>query len=70
MEEMLTSSFVPGVMLLFPLRVVGSLLDEARARQRLERQLDSIYWKGYVVADRIKIDLKDLWTFRGKDVQE
>lgn len=64
MEELQLSN-VPGVMLLFPLRVVGSLLDDAATRSRLMKQLDAIYWKGFIVADRIKIDLEDLWAFMG-----
>lgn len=63
MQELLESSGIPGVMLLFPLRVVGSLLNQLDTRTRLVRQLDAIYWKGYVVADRVKIDLEDLWEF-------
>ncbi|KID63407.1 C6 finger domain protein, partial [Metarhizium hybridum] len=64
-DQLLQSSNVPGVMLLFPLRVVGSLLTETEARMGVVAQLNTIYWKGYVVADRVKVDLHDLWAFSG-----
>ncbi|EFY91084.1 hypothetical protein MAC_02970 [Metarhizium acridum CQMa 102] len=64
-DRLLQSSNVPGVMLLFPLRVVGSLLTETDARLKVVAQLDTIYWKGYVVADRVKVDLNILWAFSG-----
>ncbi|OAA43776.1 hypothetical protein NOR_04351 [Metarhizium rileyi] len=61
-DALLRSSYVPGVMLLFSLRVVGSLADETDLRSRLLTQLDTIYWKGYVVAERVKVDLNELWA--------
>ncbi|TWU78636.1 hypothetical protein ED733_005365 [Metarhizium rileyi] len=61
-DALLRSSNVPGVMLLFSLRVVGSLADETDLRSRLLTQLDTIYWKGYVVAERVKVDLNELWA--------
>lgn len=67
MEELLQLSNVPGVMLLYPLRVVGSLLEDVDTKLRLMKQLDVIYWKGFIVADRVKVDLEDLWAFKGLD---
>jgi hypothetical protein len=62
MEQLLHTSCIPGVMLLFPLRVVGSLLSQTAERTRLMAQLDTIRCKGYAVADRVKTDLQELWA--------
>jgi hypothetical protein len=64
MERLLHSSSVPGVMLLFPLRVVGSLLSQTAERPRLIALLDSVHCKGYAVAHRVKTDLRELWELQ------
>jgi hypothetical protein len=63
-ETIQAASYVPGVLLLFALRMAGvHATDETLMRIVVER-LDSIYCKGFVVSLRIKFDLQELWEYR------
>ena len=68
MGQLLESSTLPGVMLLFPLRFVGSLIEDMDTRSRILAQLDLIYQDGYVVANRVREDLTGFWELKGCNV--
>jgi hypothetical protein len=55
------ASSIPELLLLFALRMAGvHATDDALMLMVVER-LDTIYWKGFVVSRRIKLDLQELW---------
>lgn len=64
-ESIVSSENIPGVLLLFPLRVAGSLAGDLEMRRRITACLDKVYWKGFVVTQQVKIDLQDLWAYQG-----
>ncbi|KAG9254268.1 fungal-specific transcription factor domain-containing protein [Emericellopsis atlantica] len=57
-----TFSGIPGIMLLFPLRMVGVHASDRRTRLEVLRILARIYQLGFVVADRIRVDLEECWA--------
>lgn len=63
-ERVLRSSGIPGVLLLFPLRMAGAGVFETSKKRKILKLLDRIYQTGFVVADIIRIDLEDLWRHR------
>jgi hypothetical protein len=64
-EQLLKSSDIPGVMLLFPLRLAGCHAQNREERYRVLQALDRVYWKGFVVSNRVQIDLEELWGYEG-----
>jgi hypothetical protein len=63
-EKIQAALYVPGVLLLFALRMAGvHATDKTLTRMVVER-LDTIYQEGFVVSWRIKSDLKEFWESR------
>ncbi len=60
----------PGVLLLFPLRVAGSLAGNMAMKRQIVACLDSIFWKGFVVTEQVKLDLQQFWTFHGLEYRQ
>lgn len=60
-ERSLENSAIPGVILLFPLRMAGANALKTEHRAELVEILDRIYRSGFVVSDRIKVDVQELW---------
>lgn len=54
----------PGVLLLFALRIAGVHATDITLMQKVIEHLDSIYSEGFVVSEKIKSDLKELWDYR------
>ncbi|KAF2476599.1 uncharacterized protein BDR25DRAFT_375589 [Lindgomyces ingoldianus] len=67
-EQILDASVIPGVMLLFPLRLAGSHTKNSDQRRRIWKILDQVHWKGFIVSDRIKTDLQELWQYQGLEM--
>ncbi|KAH8804371.1 fungal-specific transcription factor domain-containing protein [Xylogone sp. PMI_703] len=64
LAELIMMSDVPGVTLLFPLRVAGAYCNNLQQRSWVFRLLDRVYQGGFVVSNRIKVDLQDLWDYK------
>lgn len=62
-EQSLEASIVPGVTLLFPLRMAGANAFQAEQRTKVVDLLGQIYRSGFIVSNRIKVDVQDLWQF-------
>lgn len=56
-------SGIPGVILLFPLRMVGVHVSDDWTRTEVLGILAQIRQQGFVVADRISQDLGEVWSF-------
>ncbi|KAJ5656003.1 hypothetical protein N7507_007953 [Penicillium longicatenatum] len=63
-DRLLRSSGIPGVLLLFPLRMAGANVSEDSKKRKILKLLDRIYRMGFVVADIIRIDLEDIWRYQ------
>ncbi|KAH7165166.1 hypothetical protein EDB81DRAFT_678820 [Dactylonectria macrodidyma] len=59
-------STIPGVLLLFPLRMAGANTTSADGKKRIRAILSRIYQKGFVVSDRIKVDLERCWEYQSR----
>jgi hypothetical protein len=57
------SSNLTGILLLFPLRIMGSHIQEVGRKKEVVNNLDQIHRKGFVVSGRIKVDLEDLGVY-------
>lgn len=53
---------ISGVLFLFPLRVAGSLATDADTKAQIFQLLDTVHRQGFVVAERVRIDLAELYT--------
>ncbi|POR31888.1 Uncharacterized protein TPAR_07908 [Tolypocladium paradoxum] len=63
-QNIVVASDIPGVTLMFPLRMGGAHAVEAQQRTNVLRILGQVYQKGFVVSDRITVDLRELWEFQ------
>lgn len=64
-HNIMVSSDIPGVSLMFPLRMAGAHAVEAQQRSNVMSILGQVYQKGFVVSDRIAVDLRELWEVQG-----
>lgn len=53
---------ISGVLFLFPLRVAGSLATDAATKAEIFQLLDTVHRQGFVVAQRVRVDLEELYT--------
>lgn len=61
-EVIMETSNIPGVILLFPLRMAGANA-EVEQRNKILKLLQQIYNSGFVVAEKIKVDLCEFWAY-------
>lgn len=62
--SILELSTIPGALLLFGLRVAGANSSLTDHKDRISATLSQIHQKGFVVSDRIKIDLEEFWNYQ------
>lgn len=65
-EVILETSSIPGVLLLFPLRMAGSNATDMKQRQRTSKLLTRVSQKGFIISERITVDLQELWNYENK----
>ncbi|KAL6693160.1 hypothetical protein J3F84DRAFT_86376 [Trichoderma pleuroticola] len=63
-DKILQSSNIPGAILLFPLRMAGAHSKSQWQRDNVRNLLNQIHNSGFVVAERIQIDLVEFWDFQ------
>ncbi|KAB8239074.1 uncharacterized protein BDW43DRAFT_260529 [Aspergillus alliaceus] len=63
-QSLLSDTYIPGVLLLFPLRMAGAHVLESRAQERVLGTIRQIRQKGFIVSDRIEVDLQDFWHYK------
>lgn len=66
-EKTIEGSNIPGAILLFPLRMAGAHVEHGQ-RSKILNFLQQIYNSGFVVAEKIKVDLCDFWTFKELEI--
>ena len=57
------ASAIPGVALLFPLRMAGANTLAMENRTKVVDILGRIHQSGFIVSERIKVDVQELWGF-------
>ena len=62
--EILHHSGIPGLLLLFPLRIAGTNTNEPLQKDRVLRLLSRISQTGFVVSKQITVDLEDVWAYK------
>lgn len=62
-QKILDASVVPGVTLLFPLRMAGVNTTCAEQRARIMVILGQIRKTGFIVSERIEADVQETWNF-------
>ena len=60
-QRLLSDTYVPAVLLLFPLRMAGAYVSEINAQNKVLGSLREIRRKGFIVSDEIEVDLRQLW---------
>ncbi|PYI22404.1 hypothetical protein BO99DRAFT_440566 [Aspergillus violaceofuscus CBS 115571] len=60
---LLADTDIPAVLLLFPVRMAGAHASGQHARERVLDTIRMIRQKGFVVADRIEVDLHEVWAY-------
>jgi hypothetical protein len=60
-DAVLQVSSIPGLLLLFPLRMAGASAIGAFQRNQTSRLLARISQNGFLISERIKADLQELW---------
>ncbi|KXH33569.1 hypothetical protein CNYM01_08772 [Colletotrichum nymphaeae SA-01] len=63
-NQILEYSNIPGILLLFPLRMAGANTSQSLQKDEIVRLLDRIATKGFAVSRRIKRDLQELWEYQ------
>ncbi|KAK5707364.1 hypothetical protein LTR17_020760 [Elasticomyces elasticus] len=61
-EDIMCSREIPGVLLLFPLRMAALHASSIVRREQLLNILNRICWQGYVVTHRMLQDVRELWA--------
>ncbi|KAH6971083.1 hypothetical protein BKA56DRAFT_558426 [Ilyonectria sp. MPI-CAGE-AT-0026] len=62
--SILEQSTIPSALLLFGLRVAGANSSLTGHKEMISATLSRIHQKGFVVSDRIKIDLEEFWKYQ------
>jgi hypothetical protein len=65
--RLLSDTYIPAVLLLFPLRMAGTHVLERRAQEKVLSTIRKIRQKGFIVSDRIEVDLQEFWQIREID---
>ncbi|KAJ5327911.1 hypothetical protein N7452_008301 [Penicillium brevicompactum] len=62
-QSILADTDIPSVLLLFPLRMAGVHVFDNHAQERVLSILCKIRQKGFVVSDRVELDLQEFWHY-------
>ncbi|KAH7131746.1 hypothetical protein B0J13DRAFT_108152 [Dactylonectria estremocensis] len=65
---LLDASNIPGLLLLFPLRMAGANAATVLQRNIVLQLLTRVFQKGFIVSQRISIDLLEYWKYRNLGV--
>jgi hypothetical protein len=60
-QSLLSDTLIPGVLLLFPLRMAGVHVFESRAQEEILATIRKIGQKGFIVSNIIEVDLQEFW---------
>ncbi|KGO75674.1 Protein of unknown function DUF3468 [Penicillium italicum] len=62
-QSLLSDTNIPAVLLLFPLRMAGVHVSEKHAQEKVLGTIRKIRQNGFVVSDRIEVDLQEFWHY-------
>ena len=62
-EDVIEKLRIPAVSLIFPLRMAGACARSDEQRSKIFHLLTGLVSMGFVAADRIRVDLQELWIF-------
>lgn len=62
-QTLLSDTYIPAVLLLFPLRMAGAHVLESHAQDKVLDTIRKIRQKGFIVSDIIEVDLQELWHY-------
>lgn len=63
--QIVDSPNVPGLLMLFPLRMAGANTNDPSQKDRILRLLKRISQTGFIVSNRITVDLEEVWAYKG-----
>jgi hypothetical protein len=63
-DDILQYSTIPGILVLFPLRMAGVNASRLSQKNKIMRMLGRISQNGFIISERFKIDLEDLWEYQ------
>jgi hypothetical protein len=63
-QTLLSGTFIPAVLLLFPLRMAGAHVLERHAQGKVLGTIRKIRQKGFIVSDIIEVDLQEFWHYK------
>ncbi|KAH7184588.1 uncharacterized protein B0J16DRAFT_414077 [Fusarium flagelliforme] len=62
--QIVDSSIIPGLLMLFPLRMAGANTNDRSQKDRILRLLERISQTGFIVSNRITVDLEEVWAYK------
>lgn len=68
-QILLSNTQIPGVLLLFPLRMAGTHVISSTLQGKILDILYQIRRKGFVISDRIEADLQEFWHYEWTTAQ-
>ena len=66
--EILDHAGIPGLLLLFPLRMAGANTNDPLQKERIVRLLSQISQTGFIVSKQIAGDLEDVWAYKASQI--
>ena len=63
-DTVLRCSNIPGILLLFPLRMAGTNAVNASQKDEILKLLTQIFRNGFMVSERIRVDLREVWEYQ------
>ena len=63
-QSLLSDTSIPAVLLLFPLRMAGIHVFESHVQEKVLGTIRKIRQKGFIVSDRIEVDLQEFWHYK------
>lgn len=64
-DKLLEASSIPGILLLFPLRMAGVVASRSLQRERIVAVLNRVHDQGFAIARWIRHDVEALWQWQG-----
>lgn len=63
-DDILKHSKIPGILVLFPLRMGAANANRASQQDQIIKLLERISQNGFIVSERIKVDSQELWEYQ------
>ncbi|KAH8879823.1 hypothetical protein GQ53DRAFT_738155 [Thozetella sp. PMI_491] len=60
--ELSSHPYIIGIMLMFPLKLVGSHVTDVETRRKVLGIFDKLYWRGYIASLELKTKMQSSWS--------